>query len=87
MKLSDLENKKILILGLGKEGLDTFYFLKQAYPANVLGLADKKEITELPQEIQEEIKDNENLISHFGKNYLQSLDQYDIIFKNSRECR
>ena len=88
MKLIDLENKRILILGLGEEGMDTFSFLRQVYPVKILGLADKKEMAEFSLEVQKKIKGKENLgssclpaVRYLGKDYLQSLAEYDVIFK------
>jgi len=41
MKLEDLNGKKILILGYGKEGKATERFLKKIYPGLECGIADK----------------------------------------------
>ena len=42
MKLSELKDKKILILGFGREGQDTFKFLKQLFPKKEICIADQK---------------------------------------------
>ena len=42
MKLDQLKNIKILILGYGKEGQATERFLKKFVPMSELGIADKK---------------------------------------------
>jgi UDP-N-acetylmuramoyl-L-alanine---L-glutamate ligase len=43
MKLSELKDKKILILGFGREGRDTLAFLKNNFPLKKdIGIADKK---------------------------------------------
>lgn len=81
MTLKNLQNKKILILGLGKEGADTFSFLRQAFPEKILGLADEKEMSELEPKIQKKINNDQQLVLHLGKNYLQSLADYEVIFK------
>lgn len=41
MKLDDLKNKKILILGYGKEGKATEQYLKTMLPGAVIGIADQ----------------------------------------------
>lgn len=42
MRLDKLKDKKILILGFGREGKDTSLFLKKLFPKKVLGVADQK---------------------------------------------
>ena len=38
----ELKNKKILILGFGREGQDTFKFLRKLFPKKEIGIADQK---------------------------------------------
>ncbi len=75
MKLEELKNKKILILGLGKEGMDNFKFLRRLFPNKVLGLADRKEFSKL-------IKKDKKIRLHLGKNYLKAIKKYDVIIKS-----
>jgi len=42
MKLTELKDKKILILGFGREGQDTFKFLRKSFPKKQTGIADQK---------------------------------------------
>ncbi|MFH1180925.1 MAG: UDP-N-acetylmuramoyl-L-alanine--D-glutamate ligase [bacterium] len=42
MKLNELKNKKIVILGFGREGKDTLLFLKKLFPKKKIGIADQK---------------------------------------------
>ncbi|GAI57677.1 unnamed protein product, partial [marine sediment metagenome] len=42
MKLAELKNKKILILGFGREGKDTLLFLKKLFPKKKVAVADQK---------------------------------------------
>lgn len=42
MKLDKLKNKKILILGFGREGKDNFKFLKKLFPKKKIDIADQK---------------------------------------------
>src|SRR5438067_1034787 len=43
MKLKDLQNKKILILGYGREGQATEQFLKAIVPSATISIADQKD--------------------------------------------
>lgn len=72
MELKELKNKKILILGFGKEGKDNYLGLRKLFPNKVLGVADRVKFL---------IKKDKFLKLHFGKNYLQALKNYEIIIK------
>ena len=43
MRIQDLEKKKILILGFGREGKDTLLFLRKHFPKKKVGIADQKQ--------------------------------------------
>ena len=74
MKLEDLINKKILILGFGREGKDSFEFLKKKGITKYIGIADQKKMSNL-------LKDKG--IKYFlGKDYLSSIKYYDVIIKS-----
>ena len=74
MKLDQFKNKKVLILGFGREGKDNFYFLRKLFPEKILGIADKSEDIEKP---------DKKVNLHLGKNYLKPslLKNYDVIIK------
>jgi UDP-N-acetylmuramoylalanine--D-glutamate ligase len=72
----EFKDKKILILGFGKEGRDTFKFLRKLFPNKILGIADKSELKDIKKEKFSNVK------WHLGKNYLNSLKDYDIIIKS-----
>jgi len=76
MLLEELKDKKILILGLGREGLDTFFCLRKLFPKKILGIADSNE------KVKEKIKKKEKVRWHLGKNYLKALKKYDLIIKS-----
>ncbi|MBZ1356609.1 MAG: UDP-N-acetylmuramoyl-L-alanine--D-glutamate ligase [Candidatus Nealsonbacteria bacterium] len=74
MKIENLRNKKILILGLAREGIDTLVFLQNKFPDQKIGIADKNEKIEL---------DNpKNTILHLGDDYLKHINDYDVIIKS-----
>lgn len=70
--LEKLKDKKILILGLGREGSSTHNFIRRYYPKTKIYLADKKYVR-LPED--------RNIIAHFGDNYLDNLCEFDLIIK------
>ncbi|HEB13513.1 MAG TPA: UDP-N-acetylmuramoyl-L-alanine--D-glutamate ligase [candidate division CPR3 bacterium] len=71
MKLSELKNKKILVLGFGREGKDTYDFLKKKGLGSVIGIADIKE------DLQKE-----EATMHLGSSYLKAIGEYDIIIRS-----
>lgn len=77
MLLNDLKNKKILILGFGREGIDTFLFLRKLFPKKIIGIADRLKIKDLRFKIKDE-----RVKFHLGKDYLKSLKNYDIVIKS-----
>ncbi|MBI2041914.1 MAG: hypothetical protein HYT20_02770 [Candidatus Nealsonbacteria bacterium] len=75
MKINELKNKKILILGFGREGQDSFLFLKKLFPRKILGIADQKEFSISNFKFS-------NTKRHFGRDYLGALKDYDIVIKS-----
>ena len=73
MALEELKDKKILILGFGREGQDTFRFLRKLFPKKIIGIADKSEKIKKP---------DKNTETHLGENYLLALKKYDIVIKS-----
>ncbi len=71
----EIKEKEILILGLGREGQSTYRVLRQAFPHKKLGIADGN------PKVKELLIDDPAIRFYFGKNYLQSIKSYDLIFK------
>lgn len=82
MKLKDLKNKRILILGLGVEGMDTLEFLRELFPKKFIGIGDRLKPRNLNLNTQKIIKKDKNLNLYLGKDYLKALKSYDIIIKS-----
>lgn len=76
MKLNELKDKRILILGFGKEGMDTFKFLRKVFPEKVLAVADKN-LQLTTYNLQPK-----NIRWHLGKDYLKTFKDYDMIIKS-----
>jgi len=82
MKLNELKNKRILILGFGREGVDNFKFLRKIFPNKILGVADQYCLTRLSNRTKEIIKKDKYIKLHLGENYLKALKKYDVIIKS-----
>ncbi len=67
-----VKDKKILILGFGREGKSTYNYLRKHLPEKPLTIGDRNK-----PEIEDE---NINII--FGENYLDCLGDFDIVFKS-----
>ena len=67
-----LKGKKILILGLGREGKSTLEFIKHELPEAEVAIADQKPI---------EDDTVVNITTYTGDNYLECCKNYDIIMK------
>lgn len=63
----------VLILGFGREGRSTFRFLQKYFPGLSIGIADRNENLDWADA-------DANL--YLGKDYLQSVRDYDLIFKS-----
>lgn len=69
--LDFIKNKKILILGFGREGKSTYNFIRRYLPNKEIYIGDIKNI---------ELDDN-NVKFVCGENYLDNLGDYDLIIK------
>lgn len=67
-----IRDKKILILGFGREGKSTFNFIRRYLPEKHLTVGDRNTVT---------LKDD-NVSFACGDNYLENLGDYDIVFKS-----
>ena len=67
---------RIAILGFGKEGRDTFLFLRKLFPEKVIGIADENSKLKAQKSKLKKVR------WHLGKNYLKSLKNYDVIIKS-----
>ncbi len=67
-----IKDKKILILGFGREGQSTYSYIRKHLPEKKLTIGDKNKPA---------ISD-ENVDIIFGEDYLKSLGDFDIVFKS-----
>ncbi len=78
--ISQLDNKKILVLGYGEEGVDNLLFLKNNISYKKIGVADVLSLENIPEEKRKYLEEDVNL--HFGKNYISAIKEYDVIMKS-----
>ena len=71
--INKLRNKKICILGFGLEGRSTYNFIRRHLPDKLITIIDKKDLTS-------SVQDN-NVEFICGDNYLDNLNNYDLIIK------
>lgn len=77
--LEHLKNKKIAIVGFGREGKSTYKFIRKYLNNQELEILDGNEKS---LELNEELKNDKNLKIITGKNYLDNLEKYDLIIKS-----
>jgi len=77
------DEKKILILGFGREGVSTLIFLRKYLgPGRVISIADKKNYDELESAVKKVITKDKYLNLNLGEGYLEDLLSYDTIIKS-----
>ena len=67
-----IKDKKVLILGMGREGKSTLSYIRKHLPEKPLTIADKNGFE----------SDDANITVVSGENYLKSLGDFDIVFKS-----
>ncbi len=77
----DILDKKILILGLGEEGMSTLSYFHRHHPTIHLAVADQMPVEQLSPDAKK-ILDTTKSTYHGGKRYLDAVCQYDVVFKS-----
>ncbi|MGA3014742.1 MAG: UDP-N-acetylmuramoyl-L-alanine--D-glutamate ligase [Bacteroidales bacterium] len=74
----ELENKKMLLLGFGREGRSSYHLIRRILPTLHLTIADQnKKVAE------DESLRKDNLINfHLGEGYLEGLNAFEFILKS-----
>ena len=73
-----LNNRKVLILGFGREGQSTFKLLRRYFPEDSIAIADADEtLFQRHPELS-----NAKIKLQTGSNYLAAIDDYDVIIKS-----
>lgn len=79
--ICQIGDKKILILGFGKEGIDNYLALRKLFPEKVFGIGDKKELKSFDLKTQKIFSNDKNLKLYLGESYLNSIGEHDLIIK------
>ena len=75
--IEKLNNKNILLLGFGKEGLSSYMFIRKHLPQVPVTIADKNEIKDKSVFANDPFT---NILT--GENYLDTINDYDIVLKS-----
>lgn len=84
--MSDLNNGEIIILGLGREGLSSYHYLRQLFPEKTLTLADQNQQSILFNDFpdwQKIAKQDQALNWQLGDSYLDKLAEFDWLIKTA----
>ena len=73
------KNKKVLILGFGREGQSTYKIIRKYLKNQKIYIADQKEDLQTASKI---LENDNNVEIICGENYLENLNDYDIIMKS-----
>ena len=77
--INKLRNKKIAILGFGREGRSSYLFIRRYLKKEDITIIDKVNVYDSNKDLFK----NDNLVNFvFGDNYLSNLDKYDVIIKS-----
>ena len=77
--LNQIRDKKIIILGFGREGVSSYRFLRKHFPDMDIVAADRSENLKI-----DEYKNDKHLKFVIGKDYDRNLNDYDLI--STRLC-
>ncbi|MSQ47943.1 MAG: UDP-N-acetylmuramoyl-L-alanine--D-glutamate ligase [Deltaproteobacteria bacterium] len=82
MKLTELRDKSVLLLGLGQEGLATFHFLRERFPHQRIGFADREALDQLHPHIAAVIRADPYVLPHLGDPELAAFAEYDVLVQS-----
>ncbi len=80
--ITNNKDKKILILGFGREGQSTYSHLRKYLPQSTIGIADKTAYDKLDGDIKNKLRKDKNISLHFGTGHLKALKKYNLIIKS-----
>ena len=77
--IEKIRDKSIILLGFGKEGKSTYNFIRKYLPKQKVTISDKNDKL---LEQNEFLNEDNNVLVVTGDNYLDNLDNYDLIIKS-----
>lgn len=77
----EFQSKRIIIVGMGREGMSTYLLLRTLFPELHLTLADKKMSSELDSTLQAYIAEDTFLDTQFGEHWLEGVPEFDLVIK------
>jgi UDP-N-acetylmuramoylalanine--D-glutamate ligase len=80
--LEQMPGRRVVLLGLGREGLSTYAFVRRRLPTLPLLLADRTPAAELPAEVQRLVEHDPHARLLAGASYLAALDDAEIVFRS-----
>jgi UDP-N-acetylmuramoylalanine--D-glutamate ligase len=80
--LEQMPGRRVVLLGLGREGLSSYTFVRRRLPTLPLLLADRTPAAELPAATQRLVQHDPHARLLAGENYLAALDDAEIIFRS-----
>lgn len=82
MNCAELRDRSIVLLGLGREGLATFAFLRARFPEKLIAIADRSSLETLGADTRRVIEQDRHLRLHLGADHQKALVGYDVIVKS-----
>jgi UDP-N-acetylmuramoylalanine--D-glutamate ligase len=79
--LRELEKKRILILGMGREGISTYEFLRSRFPDKKLAVADKNDLEHLDKQFTHDLEKDTRVEIFTGRDYMKRVVNFDVVFK------
>lgn len=81
--LDVVDKQRVLILGLGREGVSTYQYLHRRFPKKNFGLADTRDKEHFSEEEKKVLFGKRGTKFHLGEKYLESIAQYDVVIKSA----
>lgn len=82
MTIEDIADKKVLILGLGREGESTYRLFRRLWPEQRLALADQNDLSQLGGFWSEVARQDKQAEFILGSDYLDAVNDYQVVVRS-----